>query len=167
MNSGCYCCCCCSGTQLCTILHNPWTAAHQASLSHTVSQSLPKFTSTALVMPSSHVILWCPLLLPPSIFPSIRHFSNKSAIHIRWSLIFTGALALASVLPMSIQGWFPLKLTGLIILMSKGLSGVFYCTAVERHQFFGALPSLWSSFHNSTWPLGRPQPWLYERLSAE
>ena len=79
----------------------------------------------------------------------------------------TGALASASVLPMSIQGWFPLKLTGLIILMSKGLSGVFYSTTVERHQFFGALLSLWSSFHNCTWLLGRPQPWLYRLLSEK
>ena len=61
-----------------------WTAAHQASLSFTVSQSLLKFVSTELVMPSNHLILWCPLLPLPSIFPSIRVFSNESALHIRW-----------------------------------------------------------------------------------
>ena len=61
----------------------PWTAARQASL-FTISQSLPKFMSLASVMPSSHLILWHPLLLLPSIFPSIRDFSNKSAVHIRW-----------------------------------------------------------------------------------
>ena len=62
----------------------PWTAARQASLSITNSQSLLKFMSIELVMPSNHLILCCPLLLLPSIFPSIRVFSNKSIFHIRW-----------------------------------------------------------------------------------
>ena len=58
----------------------PWTAAYQASLSLTISWSLPKFMSIALVMPSSHLILWCPVPLLPSIFPSIRVFSNEPAV---------------------------------------------------------------------------------------
>ena len=62
----------------------PWTSARQASLSVTNSQSLPKLMSIESVMPSSHLILCCPLLLLPSIFPSIRVFSNKSALRIRW-----------------------------------------------------------------------------------
>ena len=62
----------------------PWTAAHQASLSITNSQSLLKLMSIELVMPSNHLILGHPLLLLPSIFPSIRVFSNESALHIRW-----------------------------------------------------------------------------------
>ena len=62
----------------------PWTAAHQASLSITNSQSLLKLMSIESVMPSSHLILRCPLLLPPSIFPSIRVFSNESVLCIRW-----------------------------------------------------------------------------------
>ena len=62
----------------------PWTAACQASLSITNSQSLPKFMFIESVMPSNHLILWCPLLLLPSIFPSIRVFSNKSILRIRW-----------------------------------------------------------------------------------
>ena len=62
----------------------PWTAAHQASLSITNSRSLPKLMSIESVMPSNHLILYHPLLLPPSIFPSIRVFSNESALHIRW-----------------------------------------------------------------------------------
>ena len=62
----------------------PWTAAHQASLSITNSQSLLKLMSIELVMPSNHLILCCPLLLPPSIFPIIRVFSNESVLHIRW-----------------------------------------------------------------------------------
>ena len=63
----------------------PWTAAHQASLSITNSQSPPKLMSIESVMPSSHLILCCPLLLPPSVFPSIGVFSNESVLHIRWS----------------------------------------------------------------------------------
>ena len=62
----------------------PWTAAHKASLSITNSQSLPKLMSIELVMPSNHLILFRPLLLPPSIFPSIRVFSNESVLCIRW-----------------------------------------------------------------------------------
>ena len=61
-----------------------WTAAHQASLSLTIFWSLPKFMSIASVMPSSHLILWCPLLLLPSIFPSIKDFSSELAVRIRW-----------------------------------------------------------------------------------
>ena len=63
---------------------DPWTAAHQASLSITNSQSLLKLMFIELVMPSSHLTLCCPLLLPPSIFPSIRVFSNESVLCIRW-----------------------------------------------------------------------------------
>ena len=63
----------------------PWAAAHQASLSITNSQSLPKLMSIESVMPSNHLILCRPLLLPPSVFPSIRVFSNESVLHIKWS----------------------------------------------------------------------------------
>ena len=63
----------------------PWTAALQASLSLIITRSLPKFMSIALVMTSSHLILWCLLLLLPSVFPSIRDFSNESAVGNRWS----------------------------------------------------------------------------------
>ena len=62
----------------------PWTAAHQASLSITNSQSLPKLTSIVSVMPSNHLILCHPLLFPPSVFPSIRVFSNESVLPLRW-----------------------------------------------------------------------------------
>ena len=62
----------------------PWTAAHQASLSITNSRSLTKLISIESVMPSNHLILYHPLLFLPSIFPSIRAFSNESVLHIRW-----------------------------------------------------------------------------------
>ena len=132
----------------------PWTAALQASLSLLISWSLPKFMFIASVMPSSHLILWHPLLLLPSIFPSIRDFSNESMFASDDQN--SGASASASVLPVNIQDWSPLKLTDLISLLSKGLSGIFSGTTVRRHQFFGILPSLWSSSHSCTWSLGRP-----------
>ena len=66
------------------LLVTPWTAARQASLSFTISWSLLRFMYIELVMPSNHLILCCPLLLLPSIFPTIRVFSNESALHIRW-----------------------------------------------------------------------------------
>ena len=124
----------------------PWTAACQASLSLTISQSLPKFVSIASVTPSSCLILWHPLLLP-SIFPSIRVFSNGSSHQVAkiW------ASASASVLPMNIQDWFPLGLMGLISLLSSGLSRVFSNTTIQKHQFFGARPSLWPNSHIHTW----------------
>ena len=87
----------------------PWTAARQAFLSITHSRSLLKLMSIGSVMPSNHLILFHPLLLLPSIFPSIRVLSNESVLHIRSPNI--GASALASVLPMNIQDWFPLGLT--------------------------------------------------------
>ena len=73
-----------SVTQSCMTLWEPWTAAHQASLSITNYQSLLKLMSIELVMPSNHLILCHPLLLPPSIFPSIRVFSNESVVRSMW-----------------------------------------------------------------------------------
>ena len=131
----------------------PWTAAHQASLSITNSWSLPKLMSIESVMPSNHLILCCPLLLPPSIFPSNRVFSNESVLHMRWPKYWISASP--SVLPMNIQDWFPLGRTGLI-LQSKGLSRVFSSTTVQKHQFFSAQLSSQSNSHIHTWPLGKP-----------
>ena len=112
----------------------PWTARSQARLSSTISQRLLKIMSIESVMPSNHLILCCPLLLLPSVFPSIRIFSNESALGIKWPKYWS--FSLVSVLPMNIQGWFPLELTGFISLESKGLSRVFSSTAVLEHQFF-------------------------------
>ena len=89
----------------------PWTAARQASLSITNSQSLLKLMSIKSVMPSDHLILCHPLLLLPSIFPSIRVFSNESGGQ--------SIAASASVLPANIQDWFPLGLTGCVSCSPK------------------------------------------------
>ena len=77
-------CCYRSVAQSCPPLCDPWTAACQASLSLTISWSLPKFMFIVSVMSSSHLILWCPLLLLPSVFPNIRDFSNESSGCIGW-----------------------------------------------------------------------------------
>ena len=111
----------------------PWTAARQASLSTVNSQGLLKLMSIELVMPSKHLILCPPLLLPPSIFPNIRVFSNESFLHTSGQS--TGVSASASDLPMYVQDWLPLGLTGWISLLSKGHSRVFSNTTVQKHQF--------------------------------
>ena len=126
----------------------PWTLACQASLSLTISRILPKFMSIVLMMPSAvlsfeALFSFCPQSFPESgTFPMSQLLASDDQN--------TGASASVSVLPMSIQGLFPLGWTGWIPLLSKGLSGVFSSTTVQRHQFFGALPSLWSSSHNRT-----------------
>ena len=103
------------------LIETPWTAARQASLSITNCLSLLKLMSIESVIPSNHFILCHPILLP-SILPSIRVFSSD--------------------LPVNIQDWFPLQLTGLISLQSKGFSRIFSNTTVQKHQFFGAQLSL-------------------------
>ena len=120
----------------------PWSAACWASPSFTISQSLLKFMSIESVMLSNHVILCRPLFLLPSVFPSIRVFSSESALPSGGQGI--GASASASVLPMNIQAWFPLGLTGWVSLQPKGLSRAFSNTTVQKHQFFTAQLSLWS-----------------------
>ena len=116
-----------------------------------VHHLLPEFTQNDVHQVGDAIqplILCRPLLLLPSIFPSIRVFSNEP--------VFTscdqsiGVSASASVLPMNIQDCFPLGLTGLISLLSMGLSRVFSNTIVQKHQFFSTQPSLWSNSHNHT-----------------
>ena len=124
----------------------PWTAAHQASLSITNSRSSHKLMSIELVMPSNNLILYCPLLILPSVFPSIRVFSSESALHIRWPKSI-GVWASTSVLPMNTQDWSPSGWTGWVLLQSKGLSRVFSNTTVQKYQFFGAQLSLWPNSH--------------------
>ena len=117
----------------------PWTAAHQASLTFTISWSVLRLMSIESVTPSKHLVL-CPLLLLPSVFPSIRVFSNEQLFASRGQSIG----ASVSVLLMNIQDWFPLELTCLISLQSKGLR-VFSNTTVQKHQFFSTQPSLLSN----------------------
>ena len=136
--------------------------ACQASLSITSSQNLLKLTSIESVMASNHLILCRPLLLSPSIIPSIRVFLNLSFASDGQSI-----RASASVLLMNIQDWFPLEFIGLISLLSKGLSRVFSNTTVRRYQFFHIQPFLLSSSHIRTWLLEKLQLWLDRSLSAK
>ena len=118
---------------------NSWTAARQASLSITNSQSLPKLMSIESVMPSSHLILCHSLLLLPSIFPSIRVFSNQSALCIRWPKYWS--LGFNISLSNEYPGLISFR-TVWISLQSKGLSRVFSSTTAQKHQFFGTQLSL-------------------------
>ena len=124
----------------------------QASLSLTISWSLPSSCPLhrwcySAISPSDALFSFCPQSFRSSgTFPVSQLFASDDQ---NWHL--------TSVLPKSIQGWFPLRLTGLISLLSKGLSGVSSSTTVQRHRFFDTLPYLWSSSHNCIWPLGRPE----------
>ena len=110
----------------------PWTATLHAFLSFTISRSLLKFMSTELVMPSSHLIFCCPLLL--------QSFPVAGSFPVSWLFVSggqsIGVSTLASVLPINIQGWFPLGLTGLISLQSKGISRDFSSSTVWKRQCF-------------------------------
>ena len=108
----------------------PWPADHQASLSITNSQSLFKPMSIELVMLSKHLILGCPLLLLPSIFPKIRVFLMSQFFTSGGQSI--GASISASVLLMNIQDWFPPGLTNWLSMQSKGLSRVLYNTTIQN-----------------------------------
>ena len=138
-----------------------WTAAHQAPLSSIISQNLLKFMSIESVMLFNHPILCCPLLLLPSIFPSIRVFSNE------W--LFTsggqsvGTLTSASVFPIYVQGWFPLGSTGLMSLQSKALSRDFSSTTVQKHQFFHTQEEWNFHFHTSLWSNSHICIWLLQK----
>ena len=131
----------------------PWTAARQSSLSFTISWSLLKFMSVESVMPSIYLILCCPLLLLPSIFPSIRVFSNESALLNRrpkyesFSFSISPSNEYSGLISFRID-WFD--------LLSKGFWRVFSSTTVQKHEFSDALLFLWSSSHICTWLLERP-----------
>ena len=132
----------------------PWIAAHQASLSMTNSRSSLKLTSIESVMPSSHLILCRPLLLLPPIPPSIRVFSNESALRMRWPKYWSFSF---SIIPSKeMQGWSPSEWNGWISLQSKRLSRVFSNTTVQKHQFFDAHPASQSNSHIHPWLLEKP-----------
>ena len=132
----------------------PWIAARQASLSITNSQSSIKLMSIESVMPSSHLILCCPLHLLPPIPLSIRVFSNVSVLHIRWPEYWSFSFSISP--SGNIQDWFPLGWTGWISLQSKGLSRVFSNTTVQKSLFFSTQPSSQSNSHIHTWPQEKP-----------
>ena len=130
----------------------PWTAACQTSLSITNSWRLLKLMSIESVMLSNHLILCRPLLLLPSIFPSIRAFSKESVFRIRWPKYWSFSFSISHFNEYS--GLISFRIDW-ISLQSKGLSRVFNNT-VQKHQFFGAQHSLWSNSHIHTWLVEKP-----------
>ena len=117
---------------------------------------------------------WCYLTVLSSVAPfsfCLQSFPVSGSFPLSW--LFTsggqhiGASASASVLPMNVWGWFPLGSTGSISLQFKGLSRDFSSTTIQKHQFFGAQPSVWSKSHIHTWLLEKPQLWLYGPLSVK
>ena len=129
----------------------PWTATGQASRSIPNSWSLLKLMCIESTMPSNHLILCHPFLLLASVFPSIRVFSSELTLQISWPKYWSFSFSISP--SMNIQGWFPFGLTGWISFQSNGLSRVFSNTRVQKHQFFGVQPSLWSNFHIHIWLL--------------
>ena len=111
-------------------------------------------SSIKSVMPSSHLILWRPLPLLPPIPPSIRVFSKKSILYIRWPKYWSFSFSISPSI--EYLGLISLGLTGLIFLQSKGLSRVFSNTTVQKHQFFGTQPSSQSNSYIHTWPQEKP-----------
>ena len=132
------------------LFETPWTAAHQVSLSIT-NPELARLMSIKYPSISSSVFPFssCLQSFPASgIFPVSQFFASAD--------LSIGASASALVIPMNIQDSFPLRLTGLISLQSKGPSRVFSNTTVQKHQFFSAQPSLWSNSYIHTWLLEKP-----------
>ena len=144
--------CSCSVNKLCLTLQ-PHELQLTRLLSFTLSQSLLKFTSIESVM----------LSISSSASPfsfCLQSFPTSGSFPVSWLFASSGqsigASASASVLPMNIQGWFPLRWTGWISLQSKGLSRVFSSTTIWKQQLFVIQPSLWSNSHIRTWLLEKP-----------
>ena len=126
----------------------PRAAACQSSLFLTISRSLLKLKSAKSVMPSNHLILCHPVFLLPSIFLSIRIFSSKWALHIRWRKYWSFSFSISPSTEYS--GFISFRIDWFDSLQSKRLSRVFSNTTLQKHQFFGAQLSLWSKFHIHT-----------------
>ena len=143
-------------TQLCPTIYDAMECSMSGfpGMSFTVSRSLLKLMSIELMMPFNHLILCHLLLLLPSNFPSIRIFSNELAFRIRWLKYLSFSFSTSPSNEYS--GLISLRLTGLISWLSKGLSGVFFSTTVQKHQSLGAQPSLWSNSHIHTSLLEKP-----------
>ena len=118
----------------------PWTAAHQASLSITNSWSLLKFMSIKSVMPSNHLIICHPLFLLPSIFPSIRVFSNELVLHIRWPKYWSFNFSISPSNEYS--GLISCRIDWLDLLAVRGTLKILLLHHSQKHRFFGAQLSL-------------------------
>ena len=132
------------------LFETPWTAARQSSLSITNSLSLLKLMSIQSVMPSNHPILCRPLLLPPSIFPSIRLFSNESVLHIRWPKYWSFSFSISPSSECSGLIAFRMDWFNLLAIHRTLKSLLQHQNTVQKHQFFGAQLSLCSNSYIHT-----------------
>ena len=130
------------------------TAACQASLSFTISWSLLKLMSIESIMPSNHLVLCRPLLLLPSIFPSIRVFSSESALHIRWPKYWSFSFSIR--LSNEYSGLSPFRIDWLDLLAVQGPLKSLLQHHSWKHHFFPTQPFLLSSSHIHTWLLEKP-----------
>ena len=137
-------CYCCLVAQSRLTFCDPMDCSTQASLFFTVTQSLLKLKSIESVMPSNHLILRCPLLLP-SIFPSIRVVSSESVLRIRWPKYWSFSFSISPSNKYS--GLISFRIDWFDLLAVQGFLRVFSNTSVQKHQFFGTQLSLWSNFH--------------------
>jgi len=129
-------------------LVTPWTVAHQVPLSSTVSWSLLKSMSIELMMLSNHLILCCPLLHLPSVFPSINVFPNELAIRIRWPKCWNFSF---SISPSSeYSGLIFFRIDWFDLFAAQGTFRVFSSTTIQKHQLFSNQPSLWVLFQLSS-----------------
>ena len=127
---------------------NPWTAAHQDTLSITNPQSLLKLMSIESVMPSKQSVLCCPFLVLPSIFPSNRAFSNESVLHIRWPKDWSFSLSISP--SNGYSGLISFRIDWFDLLAVQGTLKSLLQHTVQKHQFFSIQLSLWSNSHTHT-----------------
>ena len=148
-------CCCCFAVVFQSLSRvwlfvTPWSSACLTSLSSTISWILLKFKSIELVMQSNHFILCHPVLLLPSIIPSIKVFSSESTLHIRWPKYWSLSFSISPSNEYSRLISFRIDW---LDLAGQGTVKNLFNTRVKKHQFFGAQPSLWSNSHILTWLL--------------
>ena len=142
-----------SVAQSCPTLCDPTNPSTPGLCGVTNSRSSLKLTSIESVMPSNHLILCRPLLLLPSIFPSIRVFSNESTLRMRWPNYWSFSF---NISPSNEHPGLIFRMDWLDLLQSKGISRVFSNTTVQKHQYFGAQLSSQSNSHIHTWPQEKP-----------
>ena len=135
-----------------------WITSRQASLSITNFRSSPKLMSIELVMPSSHLICCCPLLLLPPIPPSIRVFSNESTLRMRWPKYWSFSFRISP--SNEHPGLISFRIDWLDLLAVQGTRKSLFQHHSQKHQLFGAQLSSQSNSHIHTWLLEKPQPWL-------
>ena len=158
--------CCCSVAQSCVTLCHPMDCSTPG---FPVLHHLPELAQTHVHRVGDAIQPSHPLLSPsPPAFNLSQHQDlfhwEESVLPIRWPKCWSFSFGISLS---SIQNWFPLGLTGLISLLSKGLSKFFSSTTAQKHQFSGAQPSLWSNSHIHTWLLEKPELWLYGPLLAK